>query len=68
MRFAALACDYDGTVADGGAITDETADALARVIDSGRKLVLVTGRELPDLLDVCPKIHLFHWVVAENGG
>jgi len=68
MHFTALACDYDGTVADVGAIADETADALARVIDSGRKLVLVTGRELPDLLDVCPKIHLFHWVVAENGG
>src|SRR5262245_59800771 len=68
MRFTALACDYDGTVADFGVMGDATAEGLARVIDSGRKLVLVTGRELPDLLDVCPKIQLFHWVVAENGG
>jgi hydroxymethylpyrimidine pyrophosphatase-like HAD family hydrolase len=67
MRFTALACDYDGTVAADGVIADQTADALSRVVRSGRKLLLVTGRELPDLLHVCPRINLFHWVVAENG-
>jgi hydroxymethylpyrimidine pyrophosphatase-like HAD family hydrolase len=68
MRFNALACDYDGTVAAEGSITKDTVEALSSVVQSGRKLLLVTGRELPDLLQVCPRIDLFHWVVAENGG
>jgi len=68
MRFSALACDYDGTVSADGMIADDTVEALSRIVQSGRKLLLVTGRELPDLLHVCPKINLFHWVVAENGG
>src|SRR5262245_21514528 len=68
MRFTALACDYDGTVAADGTMADDTAEALSRVVQSGRKLLLVTGRELPDLLHVCPRLNLFHWVVAENGG
>ena len=34
---------------------------------SGRKLVLVTGRELPDLMRVFPQLDLFDRVVAENG-
>lgn len=67
MRFTALACDYDGTVAAEGMIAEETAEALSRVVQSGRKLLLVTGRELPELLNVCPRINLFHFVVAENG-
>jgi HAD superfamily hydrolase (TIGR01484 family) len=29
--------------------------------------VLVTGRELPELLELFPRIDLFEWVVAENG-
>src|SRR5437588_4207313 len=28
---------------------------------------LVTGRELPDLQNVCPALEKFEWVVAENG-
>jgi len=34
---------------------------------SGRKLVLATGRELPDLLNVFPEIGLFDLAVVENG-
>lgn len=34
---------------------------------SGRKLILVTGRELPDLKEVFPELSLFDKVVAENG-
>jgi len=67
MWYSVLACDYDGTVAKHGRIEPETVKALARCRDSGRKLVLVTGRELPELLDICPAISLFEWVVAENG-
>ncbi len=67
MRFQVLACDYDGTVAGTGWIDDATASALKRCIASGRKLILVTGRELPDLLQVCAHTKLFDIIVAENG-
>src|SRR5919106_2090010 len=64
-----LACDYDGTIADGGRVTEETAAVLARVRESGRKLFLVTGRMLDDLKSVCPDVDkMFDLVVAENGG
>ena len=39
----------------------------ADCVPSGRRLILVTGRELPDLLTVFPHIALFDRVVAENG-
>ena len=68
MILHVLACDYDGTIADHGHVNRETAAALARVRESGRKLVLVTGRVLPDLRHVCPNLDdLFDAVVAENG-
>ena len=67
MWYLVLACDYDGTVATHGVIVAETVKALERCLKSCRKLVLVTGRELPELLEICPAISLFEWVVAENG-
>jgi hypothetical protein len=67
MRYQALATDYDSTLADSGRVDGRTLDALDRVRASGRKLILVTGRELPDLLDVFPQVDLFNRVVAENG-
>ena len=65
--FKALATDYDGTVAHDGVVDDATIAALQRLKHAGRKLVMVTGRELPDLLRVCPRLDLFDRVVAENG-
>jgi hydroxymethylpyrimidine pyrophosphatase-like HAD family hydrolase/energy-coupling factor transporter ATP-binding protein EcfA2 len=63
-----FACDYDGTLAAHGRIAEPTRAALLRVRESGRRLVLVTGRMLPDLLAVCPETdRLFDAVVAENG-
>ena len=44
-----------------------TLKALGEVRDSRRKLLLVTGRELGELLEVFPLISLFDRVVAENG-
>ncbi len=44
-----------------------TVEALERLKRSGRKLLLVTGRELPDLVAVCPRLDLFDRVTAENG-
>jgi HAD superfamily hydrolase (TIGR01484 family) len=68
MRFLALATDYDGTLAHHGRVAAETLAALRQVHESGRKLVLVTGRRLEDLLEAFPEAHVFDRVVAENGG
>ena len=67
MYFIALASDYDGTLAHDGIVSGKTLAALQRFKKSGRKLVLVTGRELPDLKRVFPEVALFDKVVAENG-
>jgi HAD superfamily hydrolase (TIGR01484 family) len=67
MRYLALATDYDGTLAAGGTVAEETWDAVQRLRDSGRKVILVTGRELDDLQRVCPPLDRFDRVVAENG-
>lgn len=67
MYFIALATDYDGTLAHDGIADQTTVDALRRFKETGRKLILVTGRELPDLKRVFPDLALFDRVVAENG-
>jgi hydroxymethylpyrimidine pyrophosphatase-like HAD family hydrolase len=67
MRYHALVCDYDGTLATGGRVDDATLDALERVRASRRKRVLVTGRQLPDLMEVFPRLDLFDAIVVENG-
>lgn len=68
MRFVALACDYDGTIAHGGNVAGATLRALHDVRESGRKLILVTGRQLDDLLEAFPGASVFDRIVAENGG
>jgi len=67
MRYQALACDYDGTIATHGRVDEPTVAALQRLKASGRKLLLVTGRELDDLGVVAPDLTLFDRIVAENG-
>jgi hydroxymethylpyrimidine pyrophosphatase-like HAD family hydrolase len=67
MRYRALATDYDGTLATHGSVDHETVEALIRFAASGRKLIMVTGRELPDLKRVFPEFKFFVRVVAENG-
>ena len=67
MRYHVLASDYDGTLAHDGRVDASTSQALKNLLATGRRLVLVTGRELPELLDIFPSIDLFEWVVAENG-
>ncbi len=68
MYFVALASDYDGTLAEDGKVSPLTISALQALRQSGRKLILVTGRELPDLRRVFPELGQFNLVVAENGG
>src|SRR5580693_895089 len=67
MRYLALASDYDGTLAHDGVVDDATIRAIERLIHSGRRLILVTGRELADLQSVFPRLDLCERVVAENG-
>jgi hydroxymethylpyrimidine pyrophosphatase-like HAD family hydrolase len=67
MHYLALATDYDGTLAEDGKVRDEVVAALERLRATGRKLVLVTGRELDELLATFPRIGVFDSVVAENG-
>src|SRR5262249_8749910 len=63
----ALACDYDGTIARDGVVAESTLAALIRLKESGRRLILVTGRELDSLIPACPRLDVFDRVVAENG-
>lgn len=67
MRYLALVTDYDGTLTQDDRLADTTAAALGRLRASGRRAILVTGRRLDDLFQVCPNTKLFDFVVAENG-
>ena len=67
MRIHALATDYDGTLARAGVVAKQTRAALERVRASGRRVILVSGRELDDLTAVYPDLTDFDMVVAENG-
>jgi hypothetical protein len=67
MDIAALATDYDGTIAWHGAVEPSTCRALQRFKDAGGKSLLVTGRELSDLLKAFGEPNLFDRVIAENG-
>lgn len=67
MQYLALATDYDGTLAHDSHVSEHALAAIRRLKDSGRKLLLVTGRELPELESVFPDWALCDCIVAENG-
>jgi len=67
MNFCNLATDYDGTLAEDGRVAKSTIKALESFRRSGRSIILVTGRELAQLLEVFDRTDLFDWIVAENG-
>jgi hydroxymethylpyrimidine pyrophosphatase-like HAD family hydrolase len=67
MRFHAVACDYDGTLADDGTVDEATIGTLERCRASGRRLILVTGRELAELARCFARLDVFNLVVGENG-
>jgi HAD superfamily hydrolase (TIGR01484 family) len=70
MSYLALATDHDGTIATEGRLEPETLAGLRRWQEAGRKLILVTGRMLDDLLTILPQyapLELFDWIVVENG-
>ena len=67
MRYTAVALDFDGTIAHDSEVPPHVIEGLRRLKDTGRKLLLVTGRELPELLAIFKPIDIFDRVVAENG-
>lgn len=67
MHFLALAVDYDGTIAEHGNVPEHVCTALASLKASGRKLLLITGRELQALKHHFTQLDLFDLVVVENG-
>jgi hydroxymethylpyrimidine pyrophosphatase-like HAD family hydrolase len=67
MRYVALAAGFDGTLARDGRCDERCIEALRALAATGRKLILVTGRELRELLEIFPEVRLFDYVVAENG-
>jgi hydroxymethylpyrimidine pyrophosphatase-like HAD family hydrolase len=65
MRLAALALDYDGTIAQGDTVDASVRDAIAAARVAGVIVQLVTGRILSE-----PRrrdLHFVDGVVAENG-
>ena len=67
MRYFVLATDYDGTLAHKGRVDDQTIASIRKLRDSGRIPVLVTGRQIEELLGVFPAADIFEAIVAENG-
>jgi hydroxymethylpyrimidine pyrophosphatase-like HAD family hydrolase len=65
--FHAIATDYDGTIAADGQTPEAVVEALRHFKSTGRRLILVTGRELDDLKAVFPEHDIFDRIVAENG-
>jgi len=64
---SALATDFDGTLAHHETVSAETIAALQRLKTSGFKLILITGRELNELMGIFPELSLFDLAVMENG-
>jgi hypothetical protein len=68
LSWEACAFDYDGTLARDGVVAVPTIEALRRLRTTGKKLLLVTGRRLDDLLRIFAHAELFERIIAENGG
>src|SRR4051794_6650539 len=68
MRYHAFVTDYDGVLASHGVVAEETLAALKRTRQTGRKLILCTGREIESLQRCFPNFEVFDLIVAENGG
>jgi hydroxymethylpyrimidine pyrophosphatase-like HAD family hydrolase len=67
MRYVAVAAGFDGTLAKDGRCDPRCVAALRKLSSSGRKLILVTARELRELLEIFPEARIFDYVIAENG-
>lgn len=67
MRFSVLALDYDGTIAQNGALDPDVRRAIMGARARGIIVLLVTGRILSDLMQAAGDLQFVDAVVAENG-
>jgi HAD superfamily hydrolase (TIGR01484 family) len=67
VRYLALVTDYDGVIAGHDRPSPAAMAAIGRLRASGRRAIMITGRRLNNLLESCPDLSLFDYVVAENG-
>lgn len=67
MKFAALALDFDGTIAQHDRLDPEVRQAIGELRAQDIVVILVTGRILSDLRRVAGDLHFVDAVVAENG-
>lgn len=67
MRYLVLVSDYDGTIATEGRAETAALKAIERLRTSGRRVILVTGRRLDDLLAACPRLGLFDMLLQRMG-
>jgi hydroxymethylpyrimidine pyrophosphatase-like HAD family hydrolase len=67
VRFRAIALDYDETLATNSTADANALAALRRLKETGRKLILITGRELNSLREVFSEFTIFDRMVLENG-
>ena len=67
MKLAAVAIDYDGTIAVDGVFDSGAREAVAELRLHGIAVILVTGRRLDDLKRVAGNLGCFNAIVAENG-
>lgn len=67
MKLAALALDYDGTLAMDGVFDQSVREAIGEARSAGIAVVLVTGRRIADLRFVAGDLACFDAVVGENG-
>jgi soluble P-type ATPase len=67
MQLAAIALDYDGTIAVNDVMDASVRTAIAFAREAGIAVVLATGRRLDDLRRAAGDLTCFDVVVAENG-
>jgi hydroxymethylpyrimidine pyrophosphatase-like HAD family hydrolase len=67
MRLRVLALDYDGTIAENGAVQPDVGAAIQDARAQGIAVLLVTGRRLDDLRSVAGDLSFADAVVAEGG-
>ncbi len=66
--FRAVAVDFDGTLTAAGRVHPDALAAIDETRSAGRRVVIVTGRILPELLAVFPDAgQRSDVIVAENG-
>jgi len=67
VKLAAIALDYDGTIAVDGALDPAVRDAVGAARQTGIAVILVTGRRLADLRHAAGDLSCFDVIVCENG-